>query len=51
MSTESKAGLGVLLLGALLAVLVIDTFPRKYRPGLLPAVCVLACASWGWLCL
>ena len=51
MSTESKGGLGLLLLAALLVVLVVDTFPRKYRTGLLPAACVLSCALWGWLCL
>lgn len=50
MSVESKAGLGVLLLAALLVVLVVDTFPQKYRGGLLPALCVLVMAGWGWLC-
>lgn len=30
-TTESQAGLGLLLLAALVLVLVLDTFPRQWR--------------------
>lgn len=49
MSAESRAGLGLLLLAALLIVLVVDTFPRPYRRGLLAVLAVLI--TVGWLCL
>lgn len=52
MSAESRAGLGILLLAALLAALAIDTFPRKYSRGYwLTGLAVCGLALWGWLCL
>lgn len=51
MSAESRAGLGVLLLAALAVVLVVDTFPQKYRTHMLIAMGALMMCMWGWLCL
>lgn len=48
MSAESRTGLGLLVLAALLVVLLVDTFPVKYRSVALAALSVVFPALLIW---